>query len=153
MSSVCCSLHKCSILRRPKVSAETTTNRTLLENAWYEHHSYNYSHMVAHVTCCWRAVRLWRSDSTFYFYFIFPITFQSPYAPLPPTITTLLSMTISTFSFLVNPSTPYPPYPSCHPALHLWVCPILLVSSVCSLYSTYKWNHMLFVFFRLAYFT
>ena len=44
--------------------------------------------------------------------------FPLPFSPLIPTslpaITTLLSMSMSPFSFLLNPSTPYPPH---HPAV------------------------------------
>ena len=42
---------------------------------------------------------------------------------------------------------------SCQPILYLWVCLYLLVSSDCSLDSTCEWNHMVFVFLWLAYFT
>ena len=38
----------------------------------------------------------------------FSITIQSPYTPLPSAITTPVSMSISPFSFLLNPFTPYP---------------------------------------------
>ena len=49
--------------------------------------------------------------------------------------------TMSPFSFLLNPSTPYnPPSNSCPPALHLWAC-LCFVYSLCSLDSTYEWNH------------
>ena len=37
--------------------------------------------------------------------YIFHMTFSSPYTPLPPAITTLLSMFMSPLSFLLNPST------------------------------------------------
>ena len=52
-----------------------------------------------------------------HFYFIFPLLFiplipfstsTHPSQP-PPTITTLLSLSMNTFSFLLKPSTPYPP--------------------------------------------
>ena len=44
----------------------------------------------------------------FNLYCIFSITIQSPYTSLPK-ITTLLSMSTNPFSFLLNPSIPYPP--------------------------------------------
>ena len=42
-------------------------------------------------------------------YCIFSITIQYPYAPCPPALTTLLSMSMSSFSFLFSPSTSSPP--------------------------------------------
>ena len=42
----------------------------------------------------------------FNLYCIFSITIHSSYTPLPPAISTLLSMSMSPFSFLSNPSTP-----------------------------------------------
>ena len=90
-----------------------------------------------------------------YFYLIFIIFFPLPFSPLlvsPPAITTLLSMSMSPFSFLFNPSTPLPPSSPTdwRPALHLWVCPYFLCS-VCSLDSTYEWSHRVFVFLWLAF--
>ena len=54
-------------------------------------------------------------------YCIFSMTIYFPYTSLPITITTLLSMPMSPFSFLLNlptPLTPLAPH-SCHPALYL----------------------------------
>ena len=52
-------------------------------------------------------------------------------------------------SFFLHPSTPRPPAllppKGWHPALYESVS-VLLVNAVCSLDSTYKWNHMVFVF-------
>ena len=48
---------------------------------------------------------IFKSLSLLYFSYI---TFQSTYKPLPPAVTTLLSMSVSSFSFLFNPSTPTP---------------------------------------------
>ena len=82
------------------------------------------------------------------FYFISFLTIllcyflQSPYTPLPAKIPTLLSMSMFPFSFCSSPPPPYLPLPlavtlSCHPVIHESVS-ILLVSSVCSLDSTYE---------------
>ena len=55
--------------------------------------------------------------------------------------------------FLLSPS-PFSPSPLkltvC--SLYLWTC-FYFVSLFCSLNSTYQWNHMVFVFLWLAYFT
>ena len=56
------------------------------------------------------------------------------------------------FSLLLNPSTPYTqPHPTAVSLLSIYESvSLLLVSSVCSLDSTYEWNHMVFVFLWLA---
>ena len=76
-------------------------------------------------------------------------------AVIPPAITILASVSMSAFAFLLNPYTTYTLLPSLA-VLLLTVyesVPIFLVSSVSSLDSTCEWNHMVFVFFCLAYFT
>ena len=55
----------------------------------------------------------------FNLYCILYITFQSPYTPLPATVTTLWSMSMSPFSKTLCSVSPPPT--SCHPALHLCV--------------------------------
>ena len=89
----------------------------------------------------------------FYLIFIefFPITFSSPYTSLPPAVT-LLSMSMSPFSFLLNLSTPNPP-PAVTPLSIYESVPIFLVCSVCSLESTHEWEHTVFVFLWRAYVT
>ena len=63
-------------------------------------------------------------DESFFLSLLYFFHYHSfPYTTLPPAITTLLSMSRSPFSFLLHPSIPSPHHPSCHPALHLWVCP------------------------------
>ena len=57
------------------------------------------------------------------YFCIFSITIY-PLIPPPPAITTLLTTSMSPFSFLLDPSTPEPPpTSSCQHALHLWVSP------------------------------
>ena len=68
----------------------------------------------------------------FKFYYIFSSTIYPPFPlfhlqhPLPSTVSSLLFMSRSSFSFLLDPSThPRPAMfaaPSSHPALCLWVC-------------------------------
>ena len=63
-----------------------------------------------------------------FFIVLFPITIYplipSSYSPLPhPAITALLSLSMSPFSFLLDPFTPtHPPSQICQPALCLGVC-------------------------------
>ena len=80
-----------------------------------------------------------------YFLFIWSLLYFFHYHlvslyPCPPAIPTLLSMSVSPFSFLLNPSTRLPPSPTiCHLLSIYESVPIFLVSSVCSLDSTYEW--------------
>ena len=81
----------------------------------------------------------------------------SPHPPFPLAITILQSVS---FFFLCSIPSPFHPAPKPHPFWQLSVCslyyvlvPTLLVSLFCSLDSTYKWNHIVFVFLWLAYFT
>ena len=69
----------------------------------------------------------------------------SPLKLPPPAITTLVHV-MSPFPFLLHPSTPSPsPRPLAVILLSIYESvPISLVSSVCSLDSTYEWNHMVF---------
>ena len=84
--------------------------------------------------------------SILYFLFNnFIVLLPLPFSPLitpPPAISTLLSRSMSPFLFLLNLSTLCSPPLSCHPAIYVSVS-ILLVSSVCSLDCTYKWNQMM----------
>ena len=78
--------------------------------------------------------------SNFILFFVFIVFFPLPFSsliPIPPTVTILLSMSTSPFSFLLRPPTPYPP-PAlrCHPALYLWVC-FYFACQFSSLDSTY----------------
>ena len=98
-----------------------------------------------------------RNYFIFIFHLIFIVFFPLPFSPLilPSSShhhTVVLSM--SSFSVLMNPSTLQSlPSTSCH-LLSICESPsVLLVSSVCSLDSTYQWNHRTFVFPWLAYFT
>ena len=93
---------------------------------------------------------------TFLLYF-FPLPFNpfmfsslqhSPHCCMCPWVLFLFAQSLHT---LPAPST-FPPILGCHPALYESVS-ILLVSSVCSLDSICEWNHMVFVFLWLAYFT
>ena len=85
-----------------------------------------------------------------------PPIFYLCHPPSPPVITKLLS--VSEFSFFLLPlpfspsSTSLLPSDSCQPVHNLWVC-FYFASWFCSLDSTYKWNHMVLLFLRLAYFT
>ena len=84
------------------------------------------------------------------FYCIFSLLFSLLILPISPTIAPLLSMSMGPFSYLLNPS----PAPWAVILLSVYESvSILLVSSVCSLDSTYEWNHMLLVFVWLDYFT
>ena len=82
----------------------------------------------------------------FIYYYIFserffPIITESPYNPFLPAIPTLLSMFMSPFSLLLNPSTPTQPSPQPVAVSQLSFCEsvsIFLLSSVYSLDSTYK---------------
>ena len=90
----------------------------------------------------------------FQFFIVFiSITIYYPVLlyPLFLAITTPSSMSMYPFSFLLHPSTLYPPPPlllSCSLYMSL---SIFLVSSVCSSDSTYEWNYVVFVFLRLAF--
>ena len=88
----------------------------------------------------------------FSFIVFFPLPFISLISPSPtPTPSNHHTLVHESF-FLFAQSLhllPSPPL-SCHPALYESVF-ILLVSSVCSLDSTYEWNDMVFVFLWLAY--
>ena len=94
---------------------------------------------------CVYVVRPWSSFVLLFLFFL-----------PPPAMSTLLSMSMSLFSFLLDHSTLWPP-PS-NPwavillSIYKSVC-IFLAGSVCSLDFTYEWNHMIFVFLWLAYFT
>ena len=87
----------------------------------------------------------------FIFIAFFPLSF-SPLMPPPHNNHHIVAMSMSPFSFLLNPSTSYAPHLTYHPALYESV-PIFLISSVCLLDSTYERNYMVFVFLWLAYFT
>ena len=114
----------------------------------------NFLHPTETVT---QEKRKWISDCAifnfvFYFYCVFPLPFIL-LIPLPlPTITTLLSMSLTSF-FLFAPSLYHLNPQSCHLLSVYEPVSILLVSSVCSLDSTYEWNYKVFVFLWLAYFT
>ena len=71
-----------------------------------------------------------------------------PYSLLPPALTTRLSMSMTPFSFLLNPATPNFPPPLAAILLSTYESvPIFLVSAVYSLDPTYECNHMVFAFF------
>ena len=101
-------------------------------------------------------LNLWTGYWKLIFKKFYCIFFHYHLVPLyPPEITTLLSMSWVLFPFCSIPSTPNHPHPaptSCHLLSIYESVFVLLVSSVCSLDSTYKWNHMVFVFLWLAYF-
>ena len=76
----------------------------------------------------------------FFVFFIllyFSVTIYPPYTPLPTTITTLFYVSMSPFSLLLKPSTPTSSHLSFYPALYESLS-IFLVSSVCSLETTYE---------------
>ena len=101
--------------------------------------------------CRWSLKKLHLfSESFFYFLLYFPIIIYPHYNSLPTTISTLLSMYMSPFSFLLDPSPQLPPRAV---SLLSMSVSILLVSLFCSLDSTCEWNHMVFVFSWLVYFT
>ena len=83
----------------------------------------------------------------FIYLFIFIVFFLLRCSALiPPAITILVSVSMSAFAFLLNPSTTYTLPPSLAVILLTIYesVPIFLVSSVSSLDSTCEWNHMLF---------
>ena len=88
------------------------------------------------------------------FYFILFIYFYSVFFHyhLVPLYCCPCPWVLFPFCWILPPSKLSPTHNSCHLALYGPVS-ILLVSSVCSLDSIYEWNHMLFVFLWLAYFT
>ena len=76
-----------------------------------------------------------------------------PYAVLriPVTIYQLPICTSLTFHpILLAPQSPLPSV--CHQIVH-YIVSLLLISLFFSLDSTYKWNHMVFIFFFLTYST
>ena len=104
----------------------------------------------------WWKGKLQRSNDIYFIIILIVIVFFHyhlvPLDTLPPAIATLLSMTISPL-FLFAPSfhllTSSSPLAVILLSIYESV-PIFLVSSLCSLDSTYEWNH---VFLSLAYFT
>ena len=96
------------------------------------------------------------TDFLFYIIYTFIVFFHyclSPLYPCPTTIATLLSVFTSLFPFCSIPL-----FPNWHPRavslLSIYESvSVFLVSSVYLLDSTYEWNHMVSVFFWLAYFT
>ena len=87
---------------------------------------------------------------------IFIIFFPLPFSPLmsPSPISHHIIVLVRLISFLLNASTHWTPHPtSCQLLLIYESVSVLLVSSICSLDSMYEWNHMVFVFLWLAYFT
>ena len=92
---------------------------------------------------CWDYFFLFTFLLYFFHYHLVPL--------YPAAVTTLLSMSMCPFSFLLHPSTLYAPLAViCSPSESVSV---LFVSLVCSLDSTCRWNHMVLVFLWLAYFT
>ena len=87
----------------------------------------------------------------FSLYYIFPLSFSPFISLLPPAINHCCSCPWALFPFHSIPPPPNHPLPAAV-ICSLWVS-VLIVSSVCSLDSTYEWNHMVFVFLWLAYFT
>ena len=86
------------------------------------------------------------------FIIYFSITFQSAYNPLTPAITTLLPMSMSPLSFLLNPSTPNHPPPAviCSPPMSLSLK--VLFDPICSISEGEKiWNSFLYSF-QITYF-
>ena len=73
--------------------------------------------------------------------------------PKPLAIPTLLSMSWVLFHFTSIPPPPNHSPTSYHLLSIYESIPIFIVSSVYSLDSIYEWNHMVFVFLWLAYFT
>ena len=89
-----------------------------------------------------------------------PYPLLPPPTPLPLLITIPLSVSIRCF-FLLHPFTFLTQLPNPPPLWQLSVCSLYLwvyfyfdcYSLLCSLDSTYEWNHTVFVFLWLAYFT
>ena len=90
----------------------------------------------------------------FNFYYIFPLPFISFVPPPSHNQHTVLHVHESFFPFLFAQFS-HPPTPLSAAAVLLSIYEslfIFLVSSVCSLESTYEWNHMVFSLLWLAYF-
>ena len=90
-------------------------------------------------------------SSIFIFYCVFFLLPFRPLIPPPPSNHhTVVHETFLLFTQFLHSLTS--PSHCCHPALHLWVCLLFFLFSF-SLDSTYEWEHMVFVFLWLAYFT
>ena len=84
----------------------------------------------------------------------------SPLCPLLSSPTTLLWQSpycclcfpLNPFAFFTQPLSTNPLWQLSVCSQYLWVC-FCFVSLLCSLGSTYKWNHMIFACIRLAFFT
>ena len=94
----------------------------------------------------------------FFYHIIFIIFFPLPFSPLIPP-SPQQSPLCCLRPWVLFPFCSIPPYPkfptppSCHLLSIYESISVLLVSSVCLLDSKYEWNHMVFVFLWLAYFT
>ena len=85
----------------------------------------------------------------------FPLPF-SPHYPTPPSDhhpVVHVHESFALFAQSLHSLTCPTPHHSCHLLSISESVSLLLVSSVCSLDSTNEWNHMVFVFLWLAYFT
>ena len=91
----------------------------------------------------------------YHLYTLYPLL--PPSSPFPLVITRTLSVSMVFFFLILSPSSPSPtplPSDSCQSILSISVAVcILFICLICSLDSTYNWNHMVFVFLWVAYFT